>query len=166
VPQRVSHEVRTIHPVLEASSAKVEGPYHRHPVRQHEVEPGKGAGEFGAMTGLAKDVGIGRTDRSRSWLTRECLDPLQRGVVRGARNAGPQDSDGWQRSFGCVCTAGPRGRETVAHWLTAHKCHGVNILVPAAVDKSRYWGQGQQTTASPTPGLALNASQSEICSNS
>src|SRR5262249_16669841 len=68
VPQRVSHEVRTIHAVLEASPAKVEGPYHRHPVRQHQVEPGKSAGKFRTMTSLAKDVRIGRTDRSRSWL--------------------------------------------------------------------------------------------------
>src|SRR5215510_55533 len=57
-------------------------------------------------------------------------------------------------------------RERAVSIGRTHKRHGVNTLVPAAGDNSRYWGQGQRTTASLTPGLFLNSSQSEMSSNS
>src|ERR1700745_4254293 len=118
------------------------------------------------MPGLAENVGVRRTDRRGARLTRQYLDLLQRGIVRGARNRGSEDPDGWQRSIVGIRNVEPRGQGTRIHRLPPHKCHGVNTFIPAVAAMSRYWGQGQQTTARPTSGFALNASQSEICSNS
>src|SRR5258708_36887194 len=83
VPQRVSHKIRTVYPVLQAGSTKVERPNDRHPVRQHQVEPGQDPGEFGVVPGLAKDVGVGGADRCGPRFTSERLDLLQRGIVSG-----------------------------------------------------------------------------------
>src|ERR1700676_4546594 len=126
-PQRVSHEIRTIHAALQAGSTKVERPNHRHPVREHQVEPGQDPGEFGVVPGLAKNVGVGWADSRGPRFTGGGLDPLRRGI-------------------------GLRG-ETDTYRISTYKCHGVNTLVSAVGANSRYWGQGQQITASLTPGL-------------
>src|SRR6185295_8314127 len=83
---------------------------------------------------------------------------------RGTSNRSSQDTDRSHWAIVWIRNAGGQG--IGVQRLTIHKCHGVNTLVPAVAAKSRYWGQGQQITASPTPGLVLNSSQSEIRSNS
>ena len=88
VPQRVSHEVRTIYPVLQAGAAKVERPDDRHPVRQHQVEAGQNTCKLRTVPGLAKNVGVGGTDRGGPRFMRERLDALQREIVRGTCNRG------------------------------------------------------------------------------
>ena len=109
VPQRVSHEIRTVYAVLEAGSTKVERPNDRHPVRQHQVEPGQDPGEFGVVPGLAKDVGVGGADRCGPRFTSERLDSLQRGIVSGTSDRRSQKPDGFQRSIGWIRGIGLRG---------------------------------------------------------
>ena len=90
VPQRVSHKIGTVHPVLQTGSTKVERPNDRHSVRQHQIEPGQDPGEFRVVPGLAKDVGVGGADRCGPRFTSERLDSLQRGIVSGTSDRRPQ----------------------------------------------------------------------------
>jgi hypothetical protein len=77
-PQRVSHEIRTVYPVLQVGPEKVEGPNNRHPVRQHQVKPGKALCELRVVPRLAKDVRVGGADRARSRFASERHESLKR----------------------------------------------------------------------------------------
>src|SRR5262249_2196297 len=116
---------------------------------------------------LAKDVGVGGADRCGPRFTSERLDSRQRGIVSGTSDRRSQKSDGFQRSIRWIRGIELRRTGGIGvHRISTHNCHGVKSLVPAEEAKSRYWGQGQQITASFTPGLFLNSSQLEISPNS